>query len=183
LNTLNDATPKIKCQGRNGVDYNLIFGLQSKLFLDPSSSTEQDKSHHDEVETATLYSGGTLEKHSHDHSEEGCSDCKNHSSHNHSRTTQGLEREVLTQALQSLSKENTWRVKGFIRLIDNNSTKPSVNILNWAFGRYELSAVKAEKAGAYLEEEEIIRLTLMGERGEVKRVARRFAGSIGANVL
>ncbi|KAJ3569703.1 hypothetical protein NP233_g4872 [Leucocoprinus birnbaumii] len=146
LNTLNDSTPKIKCQGRNGVDPNLIFGLQSKLFLDPSSIDEKDKAHHDEVETATLYSGGSLEKHSHNHEEHECSNCINHSSNNHSQVHKGLEREVLARALQSLSKENTWRVKGFLRLTDNDSTTSSVYILNWAFGRYELSAVKPESA-------------------------------------
>ncbi|KAF5359580.1 hypothetical protein D9756_003166 [Leucocoprinus leucothites] len=181
LNTLNDTTPKIKCQGRNGVDPKLIFGLQSKLFLEPSSLDEEDTAHHDEVETATLFSGGTLEKHPHNHDE--CSACKNNSSHSHSHASQGLEREALTKALQSLSKENTWRVKGFLRLSDNNSATPSVYVLNWAFGRYELSAVKSESASDYLKDDELIRLTVMGERGEVKGVARRLADTIGANVL
>ena len=182
MNTLNDATPKIKCQRKNGVDPDLIFGHQTKLFLDPISSTdERNRAHHNEVETATLYRGGAPERHSLDHE---CSDCKkNHSSHGHSHATEGLEREVLLKALQSLSKENTWRLKGFLRLIDKDSSAPSVHILNWAFGRSELSAVRPENADGYLKDQEIIRLTMMGERGEVARVARKFADNIGASIL
>jgi len=51
LHTLNDVTPKIKCQDRNGVDPNLIFGLQSKLFL---LSDSEKNVKHDEVETVTI---------------------------------------------------------------------------------------------------------------------------------
>ncbi|KXN85855.1 COBW domain-containing protein C15D4.05 [Leucoagaricus sp. SymC.cos] len=189
LNTLNDATPKIKCQGRNGVDPNLIFGLQSELFLEPPTNlNESDGAHHDEVETATLYSGGSLENHSHNHSGSDCPHCKNHDiqeqqGKENSGAAEGLDREILTKALQALSRENTWRVKGFLRLNDKDSSAPCVHILNWAFGRYELRAVRAESANEYLKEAEMIRLTVMGERGEVKKVARRLAGNIGANVL
>ncbi|KAF9446744.1 cobW-domain-containing protein [Macrolepiota fuliginosa MF-IS2] len=182
LNTLNDATPKIKCQGRNGVDPGLIFGLQSKLFLDHSSElNNSDEAHHDEVETVTLFSGGTLDKHSHDHGSGGCIDCKHHDSADVSPPRKGLERDTLTKALQALSKENTWRVKGFIRLIDD-SNAASVHILNWAFGRYDLSAVRSGTRNEYLKDEEIIRLTVMGERGYVRRAARKLAENIGASV-
>lgn len=183
LNTLNDTTPKIKCQGRNGVDPNLIFGLQSKLFLEPSSTlTNGDGTHHDEVETVTLFSGGILEKHPHDHSAGVCTDCKDHGSVDFPHVGKALARDTLARALQTLSKENTWRVKGFVRLIDNGSDAPSVYILNWAFGRYNLSVVRSETANEYLKDEEIVRLTVMGERGEVRRAARKLAESIGANV-
>ena len=54
LHTLNDATPKIKCQCRNGVDPNLIFGLQSQLFLSEKKELEVE---HDEVETVMIIGG------------------------------------------------------------------------------------------------------------------------------
>ena len=171
---MNDATPKIKCQGRNGVDPDLIFGHQTKLFLKPISCT--DKAHHNEVETATLYRGGALERHE-------CSDFEKHPSHDYSHAAKGLDREVLIKALQLLSKENTWRLKGFLRLIDKDSSTSSVHILNWAFGRSELSAVKPENAHNYLKDQEITRLTMMGEPGEITRVARNFADNIGASIL
>ncbi|XP_006459133.1 hypothetical protein AGABI2DRAFT_66597 [Agaricus bisporus var. bisporus H97] len=153
LNTLNDTTPKIKCQGRNGVDPALIFGLQTQLFLKSlSTSGETDAMHHDEVETVTLYSG------------------------------KELEHKILIKALQALSKENIWRVKGFVRLIKEDSEASTIHILNWAFGRYELSAVRSENGSQYLGEGEVVRLTVMGERGEVARAARRLAEEIGASV-
>ncbi|OBZ72678.1 hypothetical protein A0H81_07498 [Grifola frondosa] len=52
LNTLNDSTPKIRCNGRSGVDPNLILGLDSKLF---SRSESFNDHHHNEVETVTVY--------------------------------------------------------------------------------------------------------------------------------
>ncbi len=56
LYTLNDSTPKIKCDGKAGVDPNLIFGLDSKLFQleDSGSKMFEDGAHNDEVETLTI---------------------------------------------------------------------------------------------------------------------------------
>jgi len=186
LNTLNDTTPKIKCQGRNGVDPGLIFGLQSKLFLEPSSAVaDGDTPHHDEVETVTVYSGGTLEGHKHKHNESSgeCSHCNSQESKD---VAQGrgnfLERRTLVTALGALPKESIWRVKGFLRLCDDDTNTASIYILNWAFGRHDLYAVRDETAGDYLKDDEEIRLTVMGERGEVKRAATKFAVSIGGTV-
>ncbi|CAL1715977.1 unnamed protein product [Somion occarium] len=76
LNTLNDLTPKIKCDGRNGVEPALLFGLDSKLFLEDDQT---DVDHHDEVETATIYRGNPpIPQHGHAH-EHDDSDC--HCSH------------------------------------------------------------------------------------------------------
>ncbi|PCH42642.1 cobW-domain-containing protein, partial [Wolfiporia cocos MD-104 SS10] len=138
LNTLNDLTPKIRCEGRAGVDPDLIFGLDSRLFLEGGLHEHGHEHHHDEVETVTVLSA------------------------------QGVEEGQLAQALDGLSKETVWRVKGFVRLARG------VHILNWAFGRYELSAGGAET--------ETVRLTVMGERGEVRRAAERFAARVGGAV-
>lgn len=79
--------------------------------------------------------------------------------------------EALETALGALSKETIWRVKGFVRF------PKGVYILNWAFGRHELTAVGEAVDG------ESVKLTMMGERGEVKKAARRFSASLGAQVL
>ncbi|KAG8917152.1 hypothetical protein FRC00_013976, partial [Tulasnella sp. 408] len=63
LFTLNESTPKLRCDGKtgDGVDPSLIFGLDSKLWLDatPASGVNsQQQQHHSEVETATVRRGG-----------------------------------------------------------------------------------------------------------------------------
>lgn len=75
-------------------------------------------------------------------------------------------------ALGSLSKESIWRVKGFVRLLPENQ----VHILNWAFGRYELNSHNTQNAFP------VIQLTVMGQRGEMKRLIHRFAERLGGNV-
>ena len=137
LYTLNDVTPKIKCQGRNGVDPNLIFGLQSKLFLLSDTETEVE---HDEVETVTIVRGDS----------------------------DGIEEERLIEALHSLPRECVWRAKGFIRLRDGRWV-----IVNWAFGRYELKdCCDVDMTG-------VVRMTVMGGRGEVRGPAGRFGEMLG----
>jgi len=176
LNTLNDLTPKIKCEGRQGVDPNLIFGLDSKLFQ--KEDPKMDTRHHDEVESVTVY-GGTkpTSVHHHDHGSEcNCDhDTTTHGQHTHVNgdgVSKTIEEELLVEALEALSKETVWRVKGFVRLARGDY------ILNWAFGRYDLTT----SSSAVLGSEETLRLTMMGERGEVKRAARKLAEKLGVNV-
>lgn len=174
LNTLNHLTPKIQCQGRNGVDPKFIFGVDSKLFLDPTAQESLSTAHHDEVETITLYSGrpsGRPHTHSHLHHEREADE--DEVSAQESDDDLGvIDRTVLIEALSGLSKESVWRVKGFVRFTEG------VHILNWAFGRFELTQVDegARNAGA-------VKLTVMGERGEVKRASRKFAAALGADIL
>ncbi|KAI0350045.1 cobW-domain-containing protein [Trametes cingulata] len=171
LNTLNDTTPKIKCQGRDGVDPNLILGLDSKLFQLEAQET-LDTQHHDEVETVTLYKGYSLasrDNHGHTHR---TSDTHSEEAAGHSDASPVSE-QTLIEALSSLSKETVWRVKGFVRL------ERGLHILNWAFGRYELTPfddTSNEHKGS-------VKFTVMGERGEVKRAARKLAQSIGAEIV
>ena len=141
LYTLNDVTPKIKCQGRNGVDPNLIFGLQSKLFLLSDSEKKESEVEHDEVETVTILRGDG----------------------------DGIEQETIIEALHSLSRECVWRAKGFIKLRDGRWL-----IVNWAFGRYELKDfMDVDMTG-------VVRMTLMGSRGEVRGPAGEFAKMLGS---
>ncbi|KAJ7127160.1 cobW-domain-containing protein [Mycena epipterygia] len=164
LHTLNDLTPKIRCRGRDGVDPNLIFGLESKLFLAPGEAVPSP-SHNDEVETVSLYAGYLPPVHNH--------------SHGHSHTLaeavepppDSIDEEVLTEALAALSKESVWRVKGLVRLRGTG-----LHILNWAFGRFELNALEDDG------ETGTVKLTVMGERGETKRAIRRFAATLKARV-
>ncbi|KAF8807077.1 cobW-domain-containing protein [Phlegmacium glaucopus] len=144
LYTLNDVTPKIKCQGRNGVDPNLIFGLQSKLFLLSDSEKKESEVEHDEVETVTVIRGG-----SHDNDK-------------------GIEKEMLIEALQTLLRECVWRAKGFVKLKDGRWL-----IVNWAFGRYEL------KDFSGVDMTGVVRMTVMGSRGEVRGPAGKFANILG----
>ncbi|KAI0048974.1 cobW-domain-containing protein [Auriscalpium vulgare] len=176
LFTLNELTPKIRCSGKS-VDPSLIFGLDSKLFLDskafPAGEPTSNGAHHDEVETATVFRGTTPPSHGHDHVHtDAC-----HHEDTTIPTAEGgtagfVEERTLNEALSSLSKECIYRVKGFVRLPEGTK------ILNWAFGRSELTPFAGkEQAG------EVVRVTVMGERGEVKKFARRLAESLGAAVV
>ncbi|KAI0784472.1 cobW-domain-containing protein [Abortiporus biennis] len=193
LNTLNDLTPKILCEGRNGVDPGFLFGLDSKLFMDKEQSI--DASHHSEVETATIHKGrNPLKKarrtighqeHVHGDVSHPC-DCNLEHDHNDHRPTHesidgmsidGLhvEESLLVDSLSSLSKETTWRVKGFIRI------EKGLHILNWAFGRFDLTPFDE----THLDEKDrldVVKFTVMGERGEVKKVARKLAAALGAEL-
>lgn len=176
LHTLNDLTPKIKSNGRNGIEPSLIFGLDSKLFSDSSEAFAADASHNDEVQTVTILRGALL---ANAHS---CDDCDTGThSHVHHGAAQGtdsqpaLTKGLLTSMLATLPKESVWRVKGFVRLL----SPPSTVIVNWAFGRVEITPFT--DGAAELDAE--IRLTVMGERGEVRSRATKFASALGAVVL
>jgi G3E family GTPase len=178
LHTLNELTPKIRCQGRNGIDPSLIFGIQSKLFLGPEENTTVV--HHEEVETVRL------QRRPSQHArcpcgEEGCKPVtgvdeamQGEESHCLSAGLEEgevLDERVLTDALAAVSKEVVWRVKGFVRL------GHGVHILNWAFGRYELIHMKDGTAT------DVVLLTVMGERGAVRAHAGRLAARLTAVIL
>ncbi|KAI0730083.1 CobW/HypB/UreG, nucleotide-binding domain-containing protein [Fomitopsis betulina] len=180
LNTLNDLTPKIRCEGRAGVDPSLIFGLDSKLFLE---DTEHPHAiHHDEVETVTVFKG-VRAPHTHGHTHDAqtneeacnCSTTESTAGSEHIAISAAdmIDKQTLEEALGRLSRETVWRVKGFVRIANSD-----VQILNWAFGRFDLLPHNGEglKEGASL------LLTVMGERGEVKRAVRKFAEKLGADV-
>lgn len=161
LHTLNDLTPKIRCRGRDGVDPNLIFGLESKLFLEQKQAVP---SHNDEVQTLSLFTGYEPE---HDHS---------HHSHAHTpadavETPDSIEEGVLIDAVNGLSKESVWRVKGFVRLAGKG-----MHILNWAFGRFELTALEDDMEAG------VVKLTVMGERGELRRAIGKFSTALHARI-
>lgn len=178
LNTLNDTTPKIRTEGRKGVDPNLVFGLDSKLYLEDD---HKQPSHHDEVETVTIYKGSSspINIHSHKCEDDSCID-RFHGNSGEQTTSQRdrgdsnpLRENALKDALSKVSKETVWRVKGFAR------TEQGLNILNWAFGRYELTEVADVDTMSAVD---VLKLTVMGERGEVKRAGRKLAEALGGSV-
>lgn len=171
LHTLNDLTPKIRCHGQEGIDPKLIFGLETKLFLDSSAYKELEPSHNNEVETVTLYAGPVSERpHHHSHGDNAC-DCHDEATAQDSSAQ--VTRETLESALGIISKESVWRVKGLVRLQESG-----IHILNWAFGRYELTKFTSDTSLRC-----DVKMTIMGEHGEVKRASRKFAIAIGAEII
>ncbi|KAG7450941.1 cobW-domain-containing protein [Guyanagaster necrorhizus] len=166
LGTLNDLTPKIRCQGKEGVDPKLIFGLETKLFM--GEEDYKDVAHQDEVETVTILRGADEPVHHCDSHAPGHAD-----EEVITESKEGITHEQLQTALNSLSKERVWRVKGFVRF---DSAK-DVYILNWAFGRHELTVLRGKHTV-----KAVIQLTAMGERGGVKRAVRAFAVALGATI-
>ena len=124
--------------------------------------------HNDEVQTLRLRRGGHL----HDTSC-SCGDHQSHGTRESAKSVSGkVDRGSLDEALPKLSKESVWRVKGFVRLDDEEF------ILNWAFGRYDLT--RTSEMG---DSERIIDLTAMGERGEVRRAIQPFCRSLGLEIV
>lgn len=169
LHTLNDLTPKIKSNGKNGVDPDIIFGIDSKLFSLQQESLLVDGAHNDEVQTVTLWRGVSKPTHSH-------SNC-DHASHGldtpHASVVE-LTEALLRYSLDAVSKESVWRIKGFVRLV----APPKLVIVNWAFGRVELTPVEDDDPSG-----PEVKLTIMGESGEVKRAIASFSKAIGAGLL
>ncbi|TFY56395.1 hypothetical protein EVG20_g8939 [Dentipellis fragilis] len=174
LNTLNDTTPKIRCNGRAGVDPSLIFGMDSRLFLEDTKEEDQlSNTHHDEVETVTVWKGShapasSRTGHGHLHSEACQHDAENganadDSSHAPGEDAPAMEEDLLEEALSLPSKEVVYRIKGFVRL------RSGYSIVNWAFGRHDLHGLDGEYPG---ENGDVIRLTVMGERGEIRPLFR-----------
>ncbi|KAG8858647.1 hypothetical protein FRC20_011974 [Serendipita sp. 405] len=207
LFTLNEQTPKIKCNGKSGVDPSLIFGLDTKLFQTSFSALgeggEEDKTgwingtsglhHQEEVEVVTVRRGITGQnsdkKHLHD---ENCSHPV-HQEHQHHLdgspfSTNGVDgistpltKRELELALVQLPREGIYRVKGFIRIIDE-SESTGTHILNWAFGRFELTNMDERTGSSALNEHQDLLFTVMGETGEVRSKIRKFAAALRASV-
>jgi G3E family GTPase len=185
LFTLNECTPKIKSNGRSGVDPSLVFGLDSKLFALSTSDEEKarwtDPSHHQEVEIVTVRTRGLgpLPVKDNTHNER-CSHLVEEADSLASPDRKQITREVLNAALGALNKDAVYRVKGFIRFYDEQPFSV-VHILNWAFGRFELTQIAGDTS-SQLDANEDVRLTVMGERGEIRPKARKLADALGAGI-
>ena len=175
LHTLNDLTPKVKASKTTGVDLSLLFGLDSRVFREPIPLAVPD--HDREVETYTILKGAKWPVCPPCGSDVNCEGGRHDNPNNDVESSEvddatGLDRSHLLDVLGSLSKESIWRVKGFVRLLPNNQ----VYILNWAFGRYELDLCSTQDVFP------TVQLTVMGRRGEMKRLVHRFAERLGGIV-
>lgn len=168
--------------------------------------------HHDEVETLTLLRCVPLPTHEHVHTTTPSDAHDHHHQHPHppshpeeSKATAAaahplslLDEPTLTAALNQLPKESVYRVKGFIRFgfvapppstptpaaADVDSDSRPWWILNWAFGRWELVRAPSPVVDENDDDEHgAVRLTVMGERGEVRRYAERLAEALGTAVV
>ncbi|QRV75476.1 COBW/P47K family protein [Ceratobasidium sp. AG-Ba] len=178
LSTLNDLTPKLRCEGKSGVPPDLLFGLDSKQFLDvPDATAKLAGDHHSEVETMTLHRGSADLvpcKHAHDHG------------HNHTHDSDitaelpVLSAELLGNALGTVPKDSVYRVKGFVC-----TSESGVSVLNWAFGRFELVPLTSSPRNPAVEHmvSGDLLLTVMGAVGDVKRYGRKLAQQLGAHVV
>lgn len=175
LYTLNDQTPKLRCKGKSGVPPSLIFGLDSKKGLEPSlGGTENQEEGHDEVETATIWLGGNDPTHKH---EGDCAHKCNHSNSTNGTVNTYIDRTTLAEALEKIPKGIIYRVKGFVQ-----TEESGIHILNWAFGRYDLHHlhfIDGEGPPPIMGNGAVVRLTIMGERGEVEGSAKRLAEALG----
>jgi G3E family GTPase len=178
--------------------------------IEAKGDVTASQQHHDEVETITVLRGAPVPTnahahagHAHVHTTAAPSDAHPHPAAHPPPPL--LDEPTLTAALHQLPKEYVYRVKGFIRFAppskstsataDSESLKQQQKqqwwILNWAFGRWELvdtpaPAPPSNAAAAEDEEDDehgVVRLTVMGERGEVQRFAKRLAEALGAAVV
>ena len=206
LSTLNEDTPRIKVSSESPITPDLVFGLDTQLFsrqgeegVDWEKIAGGSGWHGDEVETKTIWKGGKKPGTKHDHAEgsscEGCAAVPEDGTVD----VEPISKETLETALSKLSFE-IYRgmpftlgtrledranevVKGIVRLSSSSSTSGyTPYILNYAFGRHELTPApeldqKEEFEGVS------VRLTVMGERGEVARRSRRLGESLGEGML
>ena len=150
--TLNENTPKIKFSVKDGIIPDVIFGLDSKLFL----LEERKEAKHAE-----------LNKHHHSREVDIIQIVKTIDS---SVTQFSIGPWILTTAdldvfLTSIPQEpkEIYRVKGLVRLTPSDLSSPSIlYILNYAFGRYALTPVKSTST-LESNRELGLKLTVMGQ--------------------
>lgn len=186
LGELTDQTPYIKVSKDKPIRPEVLFGLDTQLFkLEDEQNTWEalggEGKHMDEVETRSVWRGGA-QPGKHEHAEgETCKSCPK------GEAVEGglLSRDQLDAALK-LPFE-IYRVKGIVRFpaedgkraVNGEAKNYETYILNWAFGNYDLTrAPKLDDAPDL--EGVVCRLTVMGERGEVNRKAKKIAEALGA---
>ncbi|KAI8136912.1 CobW/HypB/UreG, nucleotide-binding domain-containing protein [Fennellomyces sp. T-0311] len=137
VNELNTDTPKVKC-GVNGISPDLVFGLDTQLF-----SVAYNKTHH-------------LEEMVFDpHHQENEVDLIQVIQE---RQDTSLTKDKLVQFLDSMPKDDIYRIKGFIRLDSDNQ----LYILNHAFGRHTLTRVEHQETMDEAREVQV-KITVMGQ--------------------
>ncbi|KAI8079761.1 CobW/HypB/UreG, nucleotide-binding domain-containing protein [Halteromyces radiatus] len=139
VNELNTDTPKVKCDSKQGISPDLVFGLDTELFkvaYDKSGNMEEMifDPHHQENEVDLIQviqsSSTTIQRHT---------------------------RNELETWLTTLPKDDIYRVKGFVRL-----DQGTLYILNHAFGRFTLTPVDHTETLHQSKDIEI-KITVMGQ--------------------
>ncbi|KAH8089755.1 CobW/HypB/UreG, nucleotide-binding domain-containing protein [Filobasidium floriforme] len=201
LYELNDETPMIRVSKSTPLKPELVFGLDTKLFERGSDETAdwdmlgadgKKESHMNEIETRSVWKGGVQpgkgkkrlaagDGHAHEHDKGQKCDCDG-TMDAPERAGEGEEVPVDLQVLEAGLKKlpfEVYRVKGFLRLRDQEDSAIHVYALNWAFGRFELTLLKSLDTLEDLKGVSL-RLTMMGARGEVMVRARKLAEILGA---
>ncbi|BEI90348.1 uncharacterized protein CcaverHIS019_0304180 [Cutaneotrichosporon cavernicola] len=183
LGDLTDSTPHIKVSREKPLTPELVFGLDSTLFLKGSEEADTwaaiggEGAHIDEVQTKSVWRGGRRPGHSHKKGEE-CGSCKD--GEEMVEEVQPLPREELEAQLKKFAYiPEIYRIKGIVRFPSAGGYES--HVLNWAFRKYELTPMPALDDSPDLVGVSV-RLTVMGERGEVARPARMLAEGLGAQV-
>ncbi|RUS33664.1 hypothetical protein BC938DRAFT_470625 [Jimgerdemannia flammicorona] len=168
VNELNTDTPKVRCDPHGSVSPDLIFGLDTRLF-----ETQYERTH----VVDELLGTGT---HEHEHLE---GDNGRHQENEVDliqvirRVGQGeaLARDEFERFLGTLSKEDVYRLKGFVRLREDKAE--TLYIVNHAFGRHTLTRVRNEET-LDRTKEVLVKVTVMGQelRTYEQRVRRGLIG-------
>ncbi|CAG8516929.1 5252_t:CDS:2 [Acaulospora morrowiae] len=160
VNDLNTDTPKIKCEGKRGVSPDLIFGIDTKLFsltqntelIDPRI-TDHHQAEVDLIQVIVLVHGNVSYK----GGDAITTDL-----------TASMTKRRFETFLESLPKDDIYRLKGIVKLADHSNLNPEsithletndvkwneqnnhmqkeateqMYIVNHAFGRYTLTPIQ-----------------------------------------
>jgi G3E family GTPase len=142
VDELNTDTAKIKCEGKNGVKPELVFGLDSKWHTLTESQEDRLNDHHArEIDIIELYV-----------------DVTNLEPSQQQALTQHLSRDKVTQFCTQLPKEDVYRVKGIVQLREDNAMELEAVLVNCAFGRCDLVNMTHQPANRM----ELVKLVIMG---------------------
>ncbi|KAJ3164469.1 hypothetical protein HDU88_005346 [Geranomyces variabilis] len=179
VNDLNTDTVKVHVDADKGIAPDLVFGIDSKLFeLSDRASDERkwaamiDPAHmQSDVQVATI-EGRTAESSSlasqSCNGKEHTQDCTCNGEHStaalKSIAASPITREALATLFEPIPADTVYRIKGFVLLAPTPpaTDSPQLHIVNWAFGRMELTPVRrVDPAHAGVG----VLLTVMGQFG------------------
>ncbi|KAJ3146752.1 hypothetical protein HDU89_006007 [Geranomyces variabilis] len=179
VNDLNTDTVKVHVDADKGIAPDLVFGIDSKLFeLTDRASDERkwaamiDPAHmQSDVQVATIEgrtAGSSSLASQSCNGKEHTQDCSCNGEHSpaawKSVAASPVTREALATLFEPIPADTVYRIKGFVLLAPTPPATdlPQLHIVNWAFGRMELTPVRrADPAHAGVG----VLLTVMGQFG------------------
>ena len=162
---MNTDTAKIHYNSTSPIDLDLIFGIDTKLFIDEHDHQISVNHHNKEVDIIQIYSSTGDDNQNPIHNCEGPNCEKAFHTTLTENNIEPLSRKAVTDFLNQLASEYDnciYRVKGFIKLQEEG-----LFIMNFAFGRFELHAVSGR-----IDENILLKLTVMGI--DLKRAVAKF---------